>query len=217
MELTHNRFFVMNIRKNILSHQNSSSNSHPTAVNGPWHITLQLVFLDGEEAFHEWTHLDSIYGARHLAGMLERKWYPSTDGSAFELSREIDRIDVFMLLDLLGAKNPRLQSTFGHGTTALFEQLPFIEEQLAKMNLLNRIPRIFYYGTSYGAVEDDHIAFMRKGVPVLHLISVPFPPFWHTPGDNESILDNATIENLASILRVFVARYLGIHPPLIGR
>uniref|UniRef100_A0A183C1M4 glutaminyl-peptide cyclotransferase n=1 Tax=Globodera pallida TaxID=36090 RepID=A0A183C1M4_GLOPA len=181
------------------------------------HITLQLVFLDGEEAFHEWTHLDSIYGARHLAGMLERKWYPSTDGSAFELSREIDRIDVFMLLDLLGAKNPRLQSTFGHGTTALFEQLPFIEEQLAKMNLLNRIPRIFYYGTSYGAVEDDHIAFMRKGVPVLHLISVPFPPFWHTPGDNESILDNATIENLASILRVFVARYLGIHPPLIGR
>uniref|UniRef100_A0A183BT84 glutaminyl-peptide cyclotransferase n=1 Tax=Globodera pallida TaxID=36090 RepID=A0A183BT84_GLOPA len=76
---------------------------------------------------------------------------------------------------------------------------------------------LVFDGTSYGAVEDDHIAFMRKGVPVLHLISVPFPPFWHTPGDNESILDNATIENLASILRVFVARYLGIHPPLIGR
>jgi hypothetical protein len=56
------------------------------------HITLQLVFLDGEEAFQEWTSTDSIYGARHLADVWERKWYPSSSGSAFELSREIDRI-----------------------------------------------------------------------------------------------------------------------------
>ena len=33
-------------------------------------ITLQLVFLDGEEAFVDWTDKDSIYGARHLA----QKW-----------------------------------------------------------------------------------------------------------------------------------------------
>ena len=26
--------------------------------------TLQLLFLDGEEAFHDWTNTDSIYGAR---------------------------------------------------------------------------------------------------------------------------------------------------------
>lgn len=26
--------------------------------------TLQLVFFDGEEAFKDWTHTDSIYGAR---------------------------------------------------------------------------------------------------------------------------------------------------------
>lgn len=25
--------------------------------------TLQLVFFDGEEAFHQWTDTDSIYGA----------------------------------------------------------------------------------------------------------------------------------------------------------
>lgn len=27
--------------------------------------TLQLVFFDGEEAFHEWTDTDSIYGAKY--------------------------------------------------------------------------------------------------------------------------------------------------------
>jgi glutaminyl-peptide cyclotransferase len=26
--------------------------------------TLQLLFFDGEEAFHDWTATDSIYGAR---------------------------------------------------------------------------------------------------------------------------------------------------------
>ncbi len=26
--------------------------------------TLQFVFFDGEEAFHDWTDTDSIYGAR---------------------------------------------------------------------------------------------------------------------------------------------------------
>lgn len=34
-------------------------------------LSLQLVFLDGEEAIEEWTATDSIYGARELA----RKWH----------------------------------------------------------------------------------------------------------------------------------------------
>ncbi|NXS11688.1 QPCTL protein, partial [Neodrepanis coruscans] len=30
-------------------------------------VTLQLLFLDGEEAFGDWSDTDSLYGARHLA------------------------------------------------------------------------------------------------------------------------------------------------------
>lgn len=33
-------------------------------------VSLKIVFFDGEEAFHQWTETDSIYGARHLAA----KW-----------------------------------------------------------------------------------------------------------------------------------------------
>jgi glutaminyl-peptide cyclotransferase len=29
-------------------------------------MTLQLIFFDGEEAFVQWTHTDSIYGARYF-------------------------------------------------------------------------------------------------------------------------------------------------------
>uniref|UniRef100_A0A8B9R4C2 glutaminyl-peptide cyclotransferase n=1 Tax=Anas platyrhynchos TaxID=8839 RepID=A0A8B9R4C2_ANAPL len=33
-------------------------------------VTLQLLFLDGEEAFEEWSATDSLYGARHLAARM---------------------------------------------------------------------------------------------------------------------------------------------------
>lgn len=54
-------------------------------------------------------------------------------------------------------------------------------------------------------------ALFCSGVPIMHLIPVPFPHVWHTPGDNEAALDYNTIDALNTIIRVFVARYLGVH------
>uniref|UniRef100_A0A914LJA7 Glutaminyl-peptide cyclotransferase n=1 Tax=Meloidogyne incognita TaxID=6306 RepID=A0A914LJA7_MELIC len=176
------------------------------------HITLQLIFFDGEEAFRMWSAHDSIYGARALAKTWERKWYPTTDGSGFVLGRELDRIDVLVLLDLLGAKKPRIQYSFGHMSEKLFGNLPRIETDLSRLGVINKLPRIFFSGVSYSTAEDDHIPFLQRGVPVMHLIPMPFPDVWHSPKDDVNVLDNPTIENLASIIRVFVARYLGIHP-----
>ncbi|KAI6216117.1 Glutaminyl-peptide cyclotransferase [Aphelenchoides besseyi] len=176
-------------------------------------ITLQLVFLDGEEAFVEWTRTDSTYGARHLANLWSRQWYPTSSRTQpLELSRELDRIDAFVLLDLLGASNPRIAHTIGHGTKPLFVGLENIEKNLRSAGKLRPIPQIFSGHDSWHAVEDDHIPFMESGVPIMHLIPVPFPTVWHTPSDNEKALDNRTIYNLLSILRVFVAEYLGLKP-----
>lgn len=38
-------------------------------------IGLMFLFLDGEEAFVEWTATDSLYGARHLAARWEREGF----------------------------------------------------------------------------------------------------------------------------------------------
>lgn len=35
-------------------------------AEGEEDTTLQLVFFDGEEAFHDWTATDSIYGSRFV-------------------------------------------------------------------------------------------------------------------------------------------------------
>jgi len=45
-------------------------------------LTVQLVFLDGEEAFVEWTDRDSIYGARNLAAKWENTPYPYSDSNS---------------------------------------------------------------------------------------------------------------------------------------
>lgn len=47
-----------------------------------------------------------------------------------------------------------------------------------------------------------------SGVPILHLISVPFPSVWHTASDNATAIHYQTVNNLGMILRVFVAEYL---------
>lgn len=47
------------------------------------------------------------------------------------------------------------------------------------------------------------------GVPVLHVISTPFPQFWHTLDDTEENMHRPTVENLTKIMAVFLAEYLG--------
>ncbi|XP_025770702.1 glutaminyl-peptide cyclotransferase-like protein [Puma concolor] len=168
-------------------------------------VTLQLLFLDGEEALKEWGPKDSLYGSRHLAQLMESA--PHSPGPT-----RIQAIELFMLLDLLGAPNPNFYSHFPH-TARWFHRLRSIEKRLHRLNLLQSHPQeVMYFqpGEPPGSVEDDHIPFLRRGVPVLHLISMPFPSVWHTPGDSEANLHPPTVHNLSRILAVFLAEYLGL-------
>jgi len=64
------------------------------------------LFFDGEEAFQQWSSTDSIYGARNLA----EKWSGLSFTHKGVSGNYLDRIDVFVLLDLLGAKDPTIFS-----------------------------------------------------------------------------------------------------------
>uniref|UniRef100_A0A5F5PML8 glutaminyl-peptide cyclotransferase n=1 Tax=Equus caballus TaxID=9796 RepID=A0A5F5PML8_HORSE len=168
-------------------------------------VTLQLLFLDGEEALKEWGPKDSLYGSRHLAQLMESA--PHSPGPT-----RIHAIELFMLLDLLGAPNPTFYSHFPR-TARWFHRLRSIEKRLHRLNLLQSHPHeVMYFqpGEPFSSVEDDHVPFLRRGVPVLHLISTPFPSVWHTPDDSEANLHPPTVHNLSRILAVFLAEYLGL-------
>ncbi|XP_036392378.1 glutaminyl-peptide cyclotransferase-like a isoform X1 [Megalops cyprinoides] len=171
-------------------------------------VTLQLVFFDGEEAFEEWTATDSLYGSRHLAERMSSTPHPP--GSPH--STLLQAVDLFVLLDLIGAADPLFVNHFDN-TARWFDRLIAAEKRLHRLGLLSSHPNeqsYFRKDLYLGPVQDDHIPFLQKGVPVLHVIATPFPPFWHTLEDTEDRMHPPTVENLTKILAVFLAEYLGL-------
>jgi len=176
-------------------------------------VTLQLIFFDGEEAFVRWSRTDSTYGSRNLAKVWEQSPFTYRDVSGTDL----DRMDVMVLLDLIGASNPTFMST-QKKTQQHFNRMSRIEADLRRSNSLSGDHRIFQQQANYRAgIEDDHIPFLERGVPILHLIVTPFPSVWHKAGDNANAIDWDDTEDLDKILRVFVAEYLQITQPTVQR
>jgi glutaminyl-peptide cyclotransferase len=170
-------------------------------------LTLQFIFFDGEEAFKQWNSRDSIYGARHLAQKWSGLSYPPNNR---ERTNYLNRMDLMVLLDLLGARNPKFFNYVPSGSR-WFQHAIDIETRLKNANLLvSGSDSFFESGFSFGGIEDDHVPFMQRGVPILHLIPSPFPSVWHTDDDNKNALDYPTIDDLNRILRVFVAEYLSL-------
>ncbi|KAM7376523.1 hypothetical protein PAMP_006251 [Pampus punctatissimus] len=173
-------------------------------------LTLQLLFFDGEEALFQWTSTDSLYGSRHLAQKMEMTPHPAgaTD------TNQLHGIDLFVLLDLIGAPSPRFGNQFP-STSRWLSRLQNIEKRLHSMNqLVNHPTEVEYFWPNHpvGHIQDDHIPFLNRGVRVLHLIPSPFPYVWHTFDDNEQNLDRSTIQNLNKILQLFVLEYLDARP-----
>ncbi|XP_074978494.1 glutaminyl-peptide cyclotransferase-like protein isoform X2 [Caretta caretta] len=164
-------------------------------------------------------HYDSKYFPRDRQG---RTFLGATDSAMpcailLELATALDaellktkKQSLFVLLDLLGARHPTIQNHFPL-TASWFDRLVGIEKRLHRLGLLQSHPQeqtYFQREPAYGPVEDDHVPFLRKGVPVLHLIATPFPWVWHTMEDTEQNLHPPTVENLCKILAAFLAEYL---------
>ncbi|CAL4076689.1 unnamed protein product [Meganyctiphanes norvegica] len=169
-------------------------------------VTLQLLFLDGEEAFVQWSSTDSTYGARNLASKLHNTPYPQANQ---EKTNELHRMDMFVLLDLIGTEDCQFYSLF-KSTDKWYKRLVSFETRLNSLGVLNRLSRPLFKNSQLfnSGIEDDHIPFMNKGVDILHLISVPFPSVWHKISDNGDALHYPTIQNINIIMRAFVADYL---------
>ncbi|KAH8726907.1 hypothetical protein GQ44DRAFT_142111 [Phaeosphaeriaceae sp. PMI808] len=191
------------------------------------HKGLQILFLDGEEAFKSWTDEDSLYGARALAGDWE-----STFHIASSIYRTpLDSIELFVLLDLLGSAQPLVPSYF-KTTHWAYKRMAKVEERLRKLGLMksspnhpskmakreNKNPRAepnflpegnkgdnAFIG---GFVQDDHVPFMARGVEVLHIIPSPFPRVWHEITDDGEHLDTDTVEDWARLVMAFTAEWM---------
>lgn len=180
-------------------------------------VTLQVMFFDGEEAYKDWTATDSIYGSRHLAELWSRTPDPN-----FPQNTRLQNIELFILLDLIGSSDVVFKN-FYPNTEYYFGQLIKIEETLKKYQTEDMFNRkglkeegsnvekiLFSKNRPWGGIEDDHKPFLfhRSDLPVLHLISSPFPRVWHQMSDNEGAINYDVTDNVGRVLRVFVAGYM---------
>lgn len=135
--------------------------------------SVWLVFFDGEEAFKTWSQSDSTYGSRHLAA----KW--GRDGT-------LSKIKAFMLADMIGDKDLDIQreSNSTDWLVALVKQAA------------HKFGYDKYFFQQEESVEDDHLPFVKRGVPSIDVIDLDYGPgnsYHHTAQDT---LDKVSAKSL---------------------
>lgn len=139
---------------------------------------VYLVFFDGEEALHEWSDTDSLYGSRHLA----EKW--TQDGT-------IRRLKALINIDMIGDKNLRLVYD-GNSARSLRDLVWNVADSLG-------------YSASFprqlSGIEDDHFPFLKAGVRAVDMIDFESQnTFWHTPRDTMDKLDPHSFDIIGAVV-----------------
>jgi Zn-dependent M28 family amino/carboxypeptidase len=125
--------------------------------------SVWLVFFDGEEAIDSWSDSDSTYGSRHLAA----RW--GREGT-------LGKIKAFMLADMIGDKDLDIQRE-----TQSTDWLVALVRQAAKNFNYER-----YFFKQDEPIGDDHLPFVRRGVPSIDIIDLDYGPnnsYHHTAQD----------------------------------
>ena len=146
--------------------------------------TIWIAFLDGEEAFQKWSDTDSIYGSRELAARMA-------------LSGDLSRVKAVLLADMVGAKN---NLHFARDPTT-----PWLTDLVWSTAARLGYSSVFVEKST--PMEDDHLAFAHRKVPVVDVIDyMDYPsdtvwPYWHTPQDT---MDKISPRSLAITGHVFI-------------
>ena len=144
-----------------IADQLRAQTAHGKTLDG---YSVWLVFDDGEESIQPtWTDSDSLYGTRHLAA----KW--ARDGT-------LEKIKAFILADMIGDKDLDIQRE-----SQSTDWLVALVRQAVKKFRYNR-----YFFKKDEAVSDDHLPFLRRGVPSIDIIDIDYGPndsYHHTDKD----------------------------------
>jgi Zn-dependent M28 family amino/carboxypeptidase len=127
----------------------------------PQGYSVWLLFDDGEESINEqWSDSDSLYGVRHIAA----KW--SADGT-------LAKIKAFIVADMIGWKDMNIDRE-GNSTPWLLDLLAQAGKDTGHSNYLFK---------HSGPIDDDHLPFKQRGVPVLDVIAYEYGPYDDKRGD----------------------------------
>jgi glutaminyl-peptide cyclotransferase len=153
-------------------------------ANRPRAFTYELIWLDGEEAFCAgWTDCgtvdapDNTYGSRHYV-------------AAARAAGALPGLRALVLVDMMGDR--RLEIRRDTNST------PWLVDLLWNAARRQGHERVFVDLPT--TIEDDHLPFLRAGVPAVDIIDLDYPA-WHTPSDT---MDQVSADSLQIVGDVII-------------
>jgi glutaminyl-peptide cyclotransferase len=143
---------------------------------------VYLVFFDGEEAFGDWSDTDSLYGSRHLA----ERW--RKDGTLGKLKALIN-------VDMIGDKSLGIKREMNSDATL----------RRLVWNTAAQLGYGAYFVNDTISEEDDHLPFVKLGVPALDVIDVDYPA-WHTDADTMDKVGAPSLEVVGTVMLEVIHR-----------
>jgi glutaminyl-peptide cyclotransferase len=151
--------------------------------------SVWLVWTDGEEAVRQWSETDSLYGSRHLAERWEK------DGT-------LKKIKALIVMDMIGDADLNIDRETN--------STPWLSDLMYAAAERGGVQSHFYARSA--AIDDDHLPFVKRGVPSLDVIDLDYGygnVFHHTAQDtldklsprSLEIVGNTTLEALQMLDR----------------
>ena len=142
-------------------------------------LTIELLFLDGEEAFcRDWDECarpgapDNTYGSRHYV-------------AAGKARGTLAGIKAHILVDMVADRDLRIKRDLN--------STPWLTDIIWAAAKRQKLDAIFVAEPTQ--IEDDHLPFLAAGVPSVDVIDLEFAA-WHTPSDN---LDAVSARSLQAV------------------
>jgi glutaminyl-peptide cyclotransferase len=142
--------------------------------------SVWLLFTDGEEAVKQWSATDSLYGTKHVA----ERW--QKDGTA-------KKIKALLLADMIGDADLNVERESN--------STPWLEDLVYQAATKRGYQSHFFARTL--AVEDDHIPFVKAGVPSADLIDIEYGygnVFHHSPQDTLDKLSPKSLQIVGDVI-----------------
>jgi len=141
-----------------------------------WDDAEEGMLPDTEKPFLE----DSLYGITHLA----QKW--ESDGT-------LKKVKAFLLADMIGDKDLNVD----RDTNSTPWLLDVVGEAAKRLGYQSH-----FFGRN-NTVSDDHLPFVKRGVPSADLIDFTYgynEAYWHTPDDTVDKLSPRSLQIVGSVL-----------------
>jgi len=140
-------------------------------------LTIELLFLDGEEAVNEvWAGTDNTYGSRHYVDAAKK------DGSLATLK-------ALILIDMIGDRDLTIRKDSN--------STPWLTEIIWDAARRQKLDTYFLPGTT--EIEDDHVPFVKAGVPSVDIIDLEYPQ-WHTAQDTLEAVSARSLQTVGDVV-----------------